>query len=470
MKHLILNLLILFVTNTIVYGQNTISVPFPNGFIGINSGNNSATSCYYLSGAQGVGWSNVQFSQTTNGTIFTAQGNDIIGEVIITDNLGAIHQIPGYIKWRTPSGNNPHTMVFQPAPGTFTLATNGFNGSSTYTIDETKYIGLTKQGSTLSISPVPGTVSGNASTSGLLDALNTILGDLPHLDIVGNTVEEADGTAQVTVNLSAASTNSISVNFYTYSATALTVDDYDSIALTLTFLPGETQKLVDIPITVDVINENSEFFWVRLFESKNAAITTSQDSVLITETILPVTFIGFNVTCEPDGYQLKWSTESEHNSLRFDIERSDDGFNWIDAGSLPAQGYSNQITDYEFKDFRDCSQCEAYYYRIKQLDLDGQFEYSPVLTADCGKHKAFVSLAPNPAHENVYLSVNLNRDDQIRLTITDLTGSTIDYREMNGQKGLNVFEIDVRQLQSSYYLMVIESSTDASTERLRIAH
>jgi len=161
MKHLIFCIVILILSNSNGFGQNTISVPFPNGFIGINTGNNSASSCYYLTGAQSVGWSNVQFTQTTSGNIFTSQGNDIPGEVLITDNLGVIHLIPGFIKWRTPSGNNPHTMVFQPAPGTFVLATNGFNGNSTYTITQNNYIGLTKLCSTLSISPVQGTVKGN---------------------------------------------------------------------------------------------------------------------------------------------------------------------------------------------------------------------------------------------------------------------------------------------------------------------
>lgn len=469
MKHLIHSLLILLLTSTFVHSQNTISVPFPNGFIGISDGNNSAVSCYYLSGIQGLGWTDVQFSQTTNGSVFTAQGNDIIGEVLITDYLGVSHQIPGFIKWRTPSGNNPHTMVFQPAPGTFTLATNGFNGSSSYTIDENKYIGLTKQGSTLTINPVPGTVTGNASTSGLLDALNATLGELPHLEIIGTIVEEPDGTAQVTVNLSAASTYSVDVHFNTYSSTALAVDDYDSTTLVLTFLPGEIQKLVNIPITVDAVNENTEFFLVRLSESKNAAITTSQDSVTILEATLPVTFIGFNVVCESSGYRLKWSTASEHNSDRFDIERSEDGLTWSNIGSQPAQGFSNQTTNYEFRDFQHCLQCQSYY-RIKQLDLDGQFKYSPILTADCSKNETFVSLSPNPTHEKVNLSINLNRNDYIDVAITDLSGATVQYQEMNGQQGNNVFEIDVSQLESSYYLILIKTSTEAFTERLQIAH
>ena len=469
MKRLIYGILILFLTNTNGYGQNIISVPFPNGFIGNSTGNNSANSCYYLTGAQGVGWSEVQFTQANNGNVFTAQGNDIVGEVLITDNLGVTFQIPGFIKWRTPSGNNPHTMVFQPAPGTYTLATNGFNGNSSYTIDENKYIGLTKLGSTLSISPVPGTVTGNSSTSGLLDALNEILGDLPQLDITGTTVLESDGNAEVTVDLSATSANTISVNFYTYSASALTVGDFDSTAIALSFLPGETQKLVNIPITVDGTSESDEFFWVRLFESTNAAIITSQDSVVITESTLPVTFLGLHVDYEINGYLLKWSTASEHNSDRFEIERSVDGINWINVGSHRAQGFSNQITEYAFNDVRDCSQFVTYY-RIKQFDLNNQFEYTPTLSATCDEQQAFVSLYPNPAKEKVYLSIYLNRNDKINFTINDLTGATIDYQERNGQKGHNVFEIDLHHLQSSYYLILIKTSSQAFTDRLHVTH
>ena len=162
------------------FAQNLITVPFNNGFVGNNGGSNNAPNSYYLSGTGGLGWSNAQFAQNSNTNVFVAQGNDIIGMVLITDNNGVEHTINGFIKWRTPSGNNPHTLCFQPATGTnVTLATNSFNGSSTYTITDTKYIGLTFNGSTLTISPVPGTVTGNAATNGLLDLLNSYLASFP---------------------------------------------------------------------------------------------------------------------------------------------------------------------------------------------------------------------------------------------------------------------------------------------------
>ena len=159
-------LVVLFTVFTFfnVSSQNLITVPFNNGFVGDNTANNNSTNAYYSAGATGVGlgWSNLQFAQNSTSNIFVAQGNDIIGSVLITDASGSEKTINGFIKWRAPSGQVT-TMCFQPETGTnVTLATNGTNGTSTYTITDTKYIGLTFNGRTLNISGVPGTVSGNA--------------------------------------------------------------------------------------------------------------------------------------------------------------------------------------------------------------------------------------------------------------------------------------------------------------------
>lgn len=137
----------LFLTVASSYSQNIISVPFNSGFVGNNTANNAATNCYYTNS---LGWSNLQFSQNSTTTIFVAQGNDIIGSVLITDSNGTKHTINGFVKWRTPSGNSPNTLVFSPSQSV-TLATNSSNGSATYTLDATKYIGLTFNGSTITI-------------------------------------------------------------------------------------------------------------------------------------------------------------------------------------------------------------------------------------------------------------------------------------------------------------------------------
>ncbi|MFZ9658093.1 MAG: hypothetical protein ACO29Z_05325, partial [Crocinitomicaceae bacterium] len=134
-----------------VQAQNLITVPFNNGFVGNNTANNVSSNSFYLSGASGLGWTNVQFAQNSTSNIFVAQGNDIIGMVLITDNNGVEHTVNGFVKWRAPSGTVT-TICFQPQAGTnLTLATNGNNGSATYNITDTKYIGLTFNGQTLTI-------------------------------------------------------------------------------------------------------------------------------------------------------------------------------------------------------------------------------------------------------------------------------------------------------------------------------
>lgn len=168
--------------------QNIISIPFNSGFVGDNTAQNVSSNSVYLSS---LGWTNVQFAQSTSGTTFTAQGNDIIGMIYITDANGVEHTINGFVKWRAPSGTVT-ALVFSPS-STAVLATNGSNGSSTYTISSTKYVGLIFNGMTLTI-PTSGNnagqVSGNAATSGLLTTLNDYLGTLPSISITDATVNK----------------------------------------------------------------------------------------------------------------------------------------------------------------------------------------------------------------------------------------------------------------------------------------
>ncbi|MFN5545473.1 MAG: hypothetical protein ACK49O_09710, partial [Bacteroidota bacterium] len=154
--------------------QNFITVPFTNGFVGRNTANNASDSCYYLFD---LGWKDIQFAQYSTGEVFVAQGNDIIGMVIITDRNNVRHTIDGFIKWRTPSGNNPNTMVFQPSTSTNSiLATQSPYPQSSYRINDTRYIGLTFNNTTITITGGNGgSVTGNAATNGLLTALNNYL-------------------------------------------------------------------------------------------------------------------------------------------------------------------------------------------------------------------------------------------------------------------------------------------------------
>ena len=274
-------LLVLFISfSSNLIAQNTISIPFSNGFVGDNAANNKSINSKYLTA---LGWSNIQFSQNSPQFIFVAQGNDIPGSVLITDFAGSEHAIPGFIKWRAPSGGNITTPVFQPTSGA-TLATNSSNGSATYSITNLSYIGLTYNGETLVIPSSgnnAGEVTGNAATQGILDSLNSYLGSFPSITITDYSVNENIGTKVITVTLSATSSQTVSVNFNTANNTALSGSDYNSQTGTLTFTPGQTSKTITLTILDDLNYETDETFYVQLSDATNASIVDPSTTITI---------------------------------------------------------------------------------------------------------------------------------------------------------------------------------------------
>ncbi len=169
----------LLISSISSYSQYQISVSFNDGFVGIAANGNSSGSDWYLSS---LGWSSIKFLQnSTSATLFIAgaQGNDVPGNVIITDFSGTTYSIPGALNWRSPSGNNITMVVFIPATGVnLNLVTRV--SPFTYNITPINDIGLNFNGNTISITGATtgtGTVSGNAA--GILNAINTYLGTIP---------------------------------------------------------------------------------------------------------------------------------------------------------------------------------------------------------------------------------------------------------------------------------------------------
>lgn len=270
----------LFCSFSMAFSQNTITVPFNDGFVGVNGGSNVADNAYHLTY---LGFKNVQFSQNSPSNVFVAQGNDIIGNVIITDNNNVEYTIPGFIKWRTPSGNSPNTPVFQPGTGTnVTLATNGANGSGTYVINDTKYIGLTFNGNTLTFAENT-SVTGNAATQGLLELLNSYLGTLPSLSISDATANEANPNVSLTVSLSAVTSNTVKVNYTTSNNSASAGINFTTTTGTLTIPANSASQNIVVPMINNPQSDSGKTFYVTLSDPTNAYILDQSGTVTIIE-------------------------------------------------------------------------------------------------------------------------------------------------------------------------------------------
>jgi 3-phytase len=90
---------------------------------------------------------------------------------------------------------------------------------------------------------------------------------------------------------------------------------------------------------------------------------------------LPVELAFFTGNLYGDKIQLRWRTETEVNNYGFYIERAINDFKWIAMDFIEGHGNSNSPKDYSYTDI-DVAQAGNYKYRLKQIDIDGSYEYS----------------------------------------------------------------------------------------------
>ncbi|WP_091652051.1 fibronectin type III domain-containing protein [Algoriphagus ornithinivorans] len=118
--------------------------------------------------------------------------------------------------------------------------------------------------------------------------------------------------------------------------------------------------------------------------------------------VLPIDLAYFTVAKNTDSRisMLRWATLKEWENSHFEIERSFNSIQeWASIGSVSGQGYSDGEVEYEFVDWSLPVSAGNIYYRIKQVDFDGTFSYSPVkaVQIDAIPGKDPWILYPNPS-------------------------------------------------------------------------
>jgi hypothetical protein len=154
--------------------------------------------------------------------------------------------------------------------------------------------------------------------------------------------------------------------------------EYMSHSSTGTSAPGNTKTWSFDWETPASFSGDVDFYVV--VNSTNSDGSNSGDQIyakVFSTTILPVKWLSYEVKTDKAGNHILWTTASELNNDRFDIEKSSNGTDWQLAGTVKAKGNSSQQTKYTYFDATSTS--SKTYYRIKQVDVDGRFEYSKTL-------------------------------------------------------------------------------------------
>ncbi len=170
---------------------------------------------------------------------------------------------------------------------------------------------------------------------------------------------------------------------------------------------------------------------------------------------LPVELISFDATRTEKGSQLNWTTASEQNNQGFEVHKSMDGHNWTTLGFVEGNGDSNESINYSFLD--RTPENGSNYYRLKQMDFDGKYEYSNVveLSYNSGSEP---TVHPNPVSD--VLNLELGATDNAEIRVLDING-----------KVLWIKTGDVRQIpfdayNAGIYFVQISTSSNQITHRI----
>jgi hypothetical protein len=180
-----------------------------------------------------------------------------------------------------------------------------------------------------------------------------------------------------------------------------------------------------------------------------------------TEVPLPVGLLSFAGECDNKNNILKWSTATEVNNNYFTLEQSADALHWQVVGTVKGTGNSSSIHKYVFTDENKYNAIS--YYRLKQTDFDGKFEYynSHIIPVqNCGEGTIELSVYPNPSNGNYTLISNTNINS---ISIANLSGEMI-YQ----QQGLNSGNIkfDISGFPRGIYLMKVRYKGQIFTKLL----
>jgi len=157
---------------------------------------------------------------------------------------------------------------------------------------------------------------------------------------------------------------------YQSSTSHLTIEDTVDVTLTVKMTTSTT--LGNFNLGYFVSNAALDFTDVTYYD-------VSLDNP-ITITVIPVELTSFTASAGENIVTLNWSTASETNNRGFEIERSTNDERFAVVGFVPGKGTVTENNHYSFID-RNVSG-GIYYYRLKQIDYDGKFEYSKTIEVD----------------------------------------------------------------------------------------
>jgi hypothetical protein len=169
--------------------------------------------------------------------------------------------------------------------------------------------------------------------------------------------------------------------------------------------------------------------------------------------VLPLSLLSFTAIKNGKVNLLQWTTTQEINTSHFNVQRSYDGVEFTNIGTVQAKNISNVTNNYQYTDTEPLS--GKNYYRLEIMDKDGYTEYSAIRTINVAAVAS--QLYPNPAANYITISFNSNVSQPAQVEIISLDGKVQKTMRMSLAPGYNNQVVELGYLIPGPYIVTVSS-------------
>lgn len=197
---------------------------------------------------------------------------------------------------------------------------------------------------------------------------------------------------------------------------------------------------------------------------------------LYSDLFIPVELTSFTAEASENEIILNWTTATELNNQGFEIDRSFDNETFEKIGFVPGFGTTTESKSYSYKIVEFASGIQ--YYRLKQIDFDGTYEYSEVIEIEGitpGQFTLFQNF-PNPFNPSTSIKFSIPVDSNVKLKLFNMLGQEVaELLNSEISAGIHHIDFNASSLSSGTYFYVLEAngnngSNFSATKKMILLH
>jgi photosystem II stability/assembly factor-like uncharacterized protein len=218
-----------------------------------------------------------------------------------------------------------------------------------------------------------------------------------------------------------------------------------------------------------VSSTSNDLYSVHFINENTGWVVGENGTILKTTNggIIPVELTSFTAIAQSNFVELKWSTATETNNSGFEIERSEDDVSFNKIGFVQGFGTTTEPKSYCYAD--QSVKNGTFYYRLKQVDYDGSYEYSDVVEVNLNVpiEYGLQQNYPNPFNPSTSIKYSIPVEIEVRLEILNVLGEQVELL-INETKTAGTYDAlwNASNMSSGVYFYRLQAGSFVETKKM----